>query len=97
MGKALERPLLPGPLLLRLGGLGAVIIGRQSPRLGQPECLLEKPAGLLAPRSGKAVGLNAAGAVTGDNHFDRVGVHHSPPALSVSLTAPPASGCSLTE
>lgn len=77
-----------------------MILGRQLFTGALAERLFEETAGLLAARTGEAVGLN--GGLTGrrDDDFDDLkcgGLQAAPPATwIVSLTEPSANGCSRT-
>ena len=86
-----------GPLtsLLCLRRFSAVEIRRQLLGLLRAQSLLEKAARFLALRAGKPVRLNARRTVGGDNHINRF--QAAPPTLTVSLTLPSTSGCSITE
>ena len=85
--------LLPG--LLCLNRFGAVEIGRQLFGLDRAQCLFKKAARFFALRSSKTVRLDARRTVGSDDDIDRF--QAAPPTLTVSLTLPSTSGCSITE
>ena len=96
MGHTTEKaPLGPLTRLLCLSCFSAVEIRRQLLGLLRAQSLLEKAARFLALRSGKPVRLNARRTVGGDDDINRF--QAAPPTLTVNLTLPSTSGCSITE